>query len=413
MDCDYDPNNLQKELIENTRGRKKRRRKSKFAKMISEPKPPFDPHDKSYQEYIDEYYKFDCEDIIGDIPCKFKYRQVVPNSFGLSIEEILLAKDRELNRWCSLKKAVQYRPENQEKYDQIVYERKGKNLDLKRKILTSLFQPEENEEVNNQQMETENVSNGDSKKSKKKKKNELNIQENREEALNDSQSATTNEKAGISDQQAGNDLTKTKKKKKKSKKIADGTNYESAEEINNTIVNENNDKIQEETTKSKKKRKKTTNLVDGSNCESAGDIKNKIVNGNDDNKIQEETSKPKKKKETKQDIETIFNKNQSQNKSNESSKKSKKRKNKQQAAGLPISKDQVSSEKTNDTNKFSKNRKRKMNANNEEVAFKKQKRFNNKKKSDMDIGISDARLSAYGINAKKFKNKLKYGNKPN
>lgn len=87
MDCDYDHSNTQQELINNSK-KKKRKRKSKFAKVVNQPKPIFDPKDKTYQEYIDEYYKLDCEDIIGDVPCRFKYREVVPNSFGLSVEEV-------------------------------------------------------------------------------------------------------------------------------------------------------------------------------------------------------------------------------------------------------------------------------------------------------------------------------------
>ncbi|KAJ8962680.1 hypothetical protein NQ318_001076 [Aromia moschata] len=140
MDCDYDPKTMvQKDLLESSRGKKKRKRKSKFAEAVNKPKPKYDPNDKNYEEYFEEYYKLDCEDIIGDIPCRFKYRKVAPNDFGLTTEEILLAKERELNRWCSLKKALQIRPDNIEKYDQIAYKKKAQNINLKRKNYSKLI----------------------------------------------------------------------------------------------------------------------------------------------------------------------------------------------------------------------------------------------------------------------------------
>lgn len=94
MDCDYDPDAQQKksfqdEIIESTRGRKKRKRRSKFADMLKKQKPTFDPNDeRTYGEYLDEYYKLDYEDVIGNVPCRFKYSETVPNDFGLSIEEV-------------------------------------------------------------------------------------------------------------------------------------------------------------------------------------------------------------------------------------------------------------------------------------------------------------------------------------
>lgn len=74
-------------------------KKSKFAQLLERKKPIFDPTDKSFEKYLDEYYKLDYEDMIGDMPCRFKYRQVKSNDFGLSTDGMY----NTTNKWHILK----------------------------------------------------------------------------------------------------------------------------------------------------------------------------------------------------------------------------------------------------------------------------------------------------------------------
>ncbi|KAL6841232.1 hypothetical protein ACP4OV_028750 [Aristida adscensionis] len=61
------------------------------------------------EKEMEEYYKLDYEDTIGDLKTRFKYKHVKANSFGLSTYEILASDDRDLNQYVSMKKLAPYR----------------------------------------------------------------------------------------------------------------------------------------------------------------------------------------------------------------------------------------------------------------------------------------------------------------
>ena len=74
--------------IQNSKRRRKRRNK-KFTEALLRKKPKFDPSQhEDFDKYFDEFYGLDFEDVIGDVKCRFKYKTVEPNDFGLSTEQV-------------------------------------------------------------------------------------------------------------------------------------------------------------------------------------------------------------------------------------------------------------------------------------------------------------------------------------
>ncbi|XP_011189017.2 protein KRI1 homolog [Zeugodacus cucurbitae] len=390
MDCDYDPETakeqLQRELIENTKKRKSRKgRKSEFMELIKTEKPVFDPVDeKTYEEYIDEYYKLDCEDMIGDLPCRFKYTETTPNDFGLTIEEILLAKNKELNQWASLKKTIQIRPEHLEKKDQRLYKLKAKNEALKRKIFKSLY--------------------GDGSDD--------------EDADEDKLNATANPEFIEKEDQANiSEIGKIGKRKLQTEEITSLPSTNDTNEIQDKKIKlndpkPNNDqsvKINEDTqTNSKKKRKKRKSKVSNVEVKTKTAEQHQNLNNQPPSKLNQNKANPFKF--------TDPNPSSSTNTPNATVK----------APSTPtngkVKSGQLNPFKGNENNV----KKGSGQANSERGSrFKSNKIQKNKPKpnskkfdssnkaSKNGVNISDERLKAYGINPKKFHKKQKYGKPQN
>ncbi|KAE9535076.1 hypothetical protein AGLY_008368 [Aphis glycines] len=343
MDCDYDPS-MDKRAKKQTRAAK---RKEKKKLMVDEDDvetdrikkiPKYNPANGSFEKYIDEYYSLDCEDVVSGVPTRFTYNKVLPNDYGLTIDEILRADDNELNKWYPLGKLTKIQPEAVQKFEAKIYKRKAKDIELKKKMLPSLFKEELNE-VDETQEESKEVTT--TKKKKKKKKPMKNVFQV-EEVLPKSSDNLQNDKGNNSQQ-----LTN----KTKSMKITQSNSI-----LKNVKKAENNkiDSTRSETKIVKNNKKTKDSKIENTQNE------NKIIKNNiktEDSKIVQTQNKNK----------TII--------------KGEKR-------------------KLNHT----------QNGSHKKQKFSVKKYKPNKEPSALE-SMTDDRLKAYGINPKKFRNKLKFVNR--
>lgn len=109
------PNEQIEEEAVNEEGKgKKKRKMSEIEKEV-------------IKKELEEYYKLDYEDTIGDLKTRFKYREVGAKKFGLSTEEILRLDDKELNQYVSLKKIAPYREKEWKVPGNMRYNQKQRN----------------------------------------------------------------------------------------------------------------------------------------------------------------------------------------------------------------------------------------------------------------------------------------------
>lgn len=71
---------------------------------------------RKLDEYMDEIYGLDFNDMVGGVATRFKYTSMPPQSYGLNPVEILMATDAELNEYVGIKKYAPYR-EKERRWD--------------------------------------------------------------------------------------------------------------------------------------------------------------------------------------------------------------------------------------------------------------------------------------------------------
>lgn len=352
MDCDYDPSkeSLQEEIIAST-SKRKGRKKSKFAKALAKKKPVFNPDEKNFDSYFEEYYKMDFEDIVGGMPVRFKYRKVESNNFGLTTEEILNAKDKELNQWFPVRKMVRYgRSQDDETKDRNNYKNRASQLHVMQKILPSLF-AENPEEKHIEDEERKRLKNQKKKQKRLEKQNLADLMAQDNELI---------EEENVEEKNTIQSDIKSKKKK--------------IDDI--SVENEHDIQIEEENEPKRKKKKGVISIEEN--------MSEPVPSNSEDKELKKKKKKKKKDSSIESDtVETHISDSQNMPES-------------EITPSISIQ------EAPNDTKSEKKQKKRKKIT---------KKSFPVKISQDGLDGISDARLLAYGANPKKLKNKAKYGKK--
>ncbi|XP_065874063.1 uncharacterized protein [Euphorbia lathyris] len=150
---------------------------------------------RAKEAMLEEYYKLDYEDTVGDLKTRFKYAKVTPNRFGLKTEEVLILDDKDLNQYVPVKKIAAYResewkvPNNKKKeYKEKAKEiRRGKSKNHRKsgKKNSSRDNGDKTKSASDQERKSEleetntEVANLSSRKKRKLRLKELKLSQNR------------------------------------------------------------------------------------------------------------------------------------------------------------------------------------------------------------------------------------------
>ena len=236
---------------------------------------PSETEKKLRDKMMDELYKLDYEDIIAGIPTRFKYRKVQPNNYGLTTEEILLARDTTLKNYVSLKKMAPYREGGEHRVGakKLQRFREMLNQDLEETLKEQALEQEERQVEQPVQVDDEGHKKKKKKRRRQKKGKKEGEQQDDKGATKEEESrvelkSNKKEKEPIDSTEDDNSKAKRKRKKKDNKfgkldEARAGSDIATEEngKVNGDRASGDDIKSKKKSRKPDKKRRKLKNFV--------------------------------------------------------------------------------------------------------------------------------------------------------
>ncbi|OLL25052.1 Protein kri1 [Neolecta irregularis DAH-3] len=92
------------------------------------------PKKQKLDSFIDEKFNINYEDVVNGQATRFRYRECTPTTFGLTVDDILNATEKELNEYVGIKKYQPYRNEESRKRDKKKFGKKQRLREWRKSV---------------------------------------------------------------------------------------------------------------------------------------------------------------------------------------------------------------------------------------------------------------------------------------
>lgn len=123
------------------------------------------------EQFVQKNMDLVVDEVMEDTPqeMKFRYREVSPESFGLTARDILLADDKQLNQYVSMKKLASFRDDSRKEADRRRYAKSKRLREWRKEVFKDENGPQDTEIVESLNARPAPSSTKVSKKQKKKR----------------------------------------------------------------------------------------------------------------------------------------------------------------------------------------------------------------------------------------------------